>query len=139
MPVLPLVLGFVDTSSPGSCDGERLCLDSVEGELERVRWRFEPYLLLLEQLVGLLVGVSVRLSYSSLSSRGLFPSALAFSLLSSIARRSISSSSVLRLFIVARRFVLISFSVILLPSFRLDISWEDRDEDRGGKASRTGR
>jgi hypothetical protein len=82
----------------------------------------------------------MRPSYSSLSSRGLFPSVPASPLLSSIARRSISSSSsVLRLFIVARRFVLISFSVILLPSFRLDISWEDRDEDRGGEASRTGR
>ena len=81
----------------------------------------------------------MRLSYSSLSSRGLFPNVSASLLLSSIARRSISSSSVLRLFIVARRFMLISFSVNLLPSFRLDVFWENRDEDRGREASRTGR
>lgn len=81
-------------------------------------------------------------AHSSESSRARFPSE-PVSLLSSMAFLSISSSSYAasRLFIVARRFVLIDSAFCLdFPSLFLSLSGFDDDEEGSGEdASRTGR
>ncbi len=84
----------------------------------------------------------VAAAHSSESSRVLFPSE-PVSLLSSMAFLSISSSSYAasRLFIVARRLVLIDSAFCFdFPSLLLTLSGFDDDEEGSGeKASRTGR